>query len=64
MDTLNNAENNAETAKGAAKPASAAHKSLITRNLKIAYNEVASQPLPSAWLELLNRLEDGEDKKS
>jgi hypothetical protein len=46
---------------------SATNKSLITRNLRIAYGEVASEPLPEEWLKLLNQIDDGsggEGKKS
>lgn len=42
----------------------ATNKALITRNLRLAYGEVASEPLPQAWLELLNRIDDGGDKSS
>jgi hypothetical protein len=42
---------------------SAATKALITRNLKLAYGEVAAEPMPQRFLDLLNAI-DGEEKKS
>jgi hypothetical protein len=42
---------------------SAATKALITRNLKLAYGEVAAEATPQRFLDLLNAL-DGEEKKS
>jgi len=41
---------------------SAATKALITRNLKLAYGEVAAEPTPQRLLDLLNALDDGEKK--
>lgn len=43
---------------------SAATKALITRNLKLAYGEVAAEPTPQRFLDLLNALDNGEEKKS
>ncbi|HVK81707.1 MAG TPA: NepR family anti-sigma factor [Verrucomicrobiae bacterium] len=42
---------------------SAATKALITRNLRLAYGEVAAEPTPQRLLDLLNSL-DSEEKKS
>lgn len=42
---------------------SAATKALITRNLKLAYGEVAGEAVPQRFLDLLNAI-DGEEKKS
>ena len=42
---------------------SAATKALITRNLRLAYGEVASEATPQRFLDLLNSL-DSEEKKS
>lgn len=39
------------------------HKALITRNLRLAFGEVASEPVPDRFLELLNRLDTAEEKK-
>lgn len=49
---------------GKRKGKSAAHKGLITRNLRLAYGEVAGEPVPARFLELLNQISDPEDKKS
>jgi hypothetical protein len=46
------------------KPASAQHKQLITRNLKIAYGQVASEPVPQRLLDVLSALDAAEEKKS
>jgi len=43
---------------------SATHKSLITRNLKLAFGQVTSEKVPDRWLELLDQLDKNEDKKS
>lgn len=50
-------------ANGARKSASNANKALITRNLRIVYGEVASEPLPQQLLDLLDRIEAGEEKQ-
>jgi len=39
-------------------------KALITRNLRMAYGEVASEPLPEEWVRLLNQIDGDEGKKS
>jgi hypothetical protein len=49
---------------GKRKSKSATHKSLITRNLRLAYGEVASEPVPQRFLDLLDRIEDPEDDQS
>lgn len=47
------------------KGKSAANKSLITRNLRLAYGEVTSEGVPDRFLEILNRIDDdSEGKKS
>lgn len=45
---------------GAAKGAkpSVGAKALITRNLRLAYDEVASEPIPQHFLDLLNKLDE------
>ncbi len=60
MDAVLNTDDDA----GKRKSNSAAHKSLITRNLRLAYGEVASEGVPQRFLELLDKLGDAEDKKS
>jgi len=49
---------------GKSRPASATHKALITRNLKLAYGQVASEPVPKRLLDILSTLDSAEDKKS
>jgi len=43
---------------------SAANKALITRNLRLAYGEVASEPVPDQLLDILKRLDKAEDGKA
>lgn len=49
---------------GKTRPASATHKALITRNLKLAYGQVASEPVPQRLTDILSALDSLEDKKS
>ncbi|MFZ2031364.1 MAG: NepR family anti-sigma factor [Vitreimonas sp.] len=42
---------------------SATHKSLITRNLKLAFGQVTSEQVPDRWLQLLDQLDENEEKK-
>ncbi|MGQ0531806.1 MAG: NepR family anti-sigma factor [Caulobacteraceae bacterium] len=58
MDAVLN-KNDADAGKRKSKAAT--HKSLITRNLRLAYGEVASEPVPKRFLDLLDRIEDSED---
>ena len=61
MDNLVTKRSPAEGGNGAsagAKSASAASKALIARNLRLAYGEVASEPLPQEWLDLLNKIDE------
>lgn len=51
-------------AKSKSRPSSANHKALITRNLRLAYGEVASEPVPQRFLDLLQQIGDAEEKKS
>lgn len=39
-------------------------KALIARNLKLAYGEVAGEPIPKQMLDLLNAIDDASEKKS
>jgi hypothetical protein len=45
--------------KGGEKPSapSSAHKTLIARNLRLAYDEVAGEPIPDRILELLVQID-------
>lgn len=45
------------------KGASAASKALITRNLRLAFGEVASEPVPDRFLDLLGKLDEAEKKQ-
>ncbi len=47
----------------ARKGTPANHKALITRNLRLAFGEVASEPVPDRFLELLNQIDTAEAKK-
>lgn len=49
--------------RGRPKNSSATHKALITRNLRLAYGEVASEPVPQPLLDILQAL-DAKDKRS
>lgn len=49
---------------GKSRPASATHKALITRNLKLAYGQVSSEPVPKRLLDILATLDGVENKKS
>lgn len=49
-----------EGAAEAGRKPTVAQKALITRNLRLAYGEVASEPVPKHLLELLNRIDEGE----
>jgi hypothetical protein len=40
------------------------HKALITRNLRLAFGEVASEPVPDRFLDLLNKIDTAEERKS
>lgn len=39
------------------------HKALITRNLRLAFGEVASEPVPDRFLDLLGKIDTAEGKK-
>lgn len=49
--------------RGRPKNSSATHKALITRNLRLAYGEVASEPVPQHLLDILQAL-DSKGKQS
>lgn len=61
MDAVLN-KNDADPGKRKGK--SATHKGLITRNLRLAYGEVAGEPVPKRFLDLLDKIEDGEEEQS
>ena len=46
------------------KHTAATHKALITRNLRLAFGEVASEPVPDRFMDLLDRLDTAEEKHS
>jgi hypothetical protein len=46
------------------KGTAAQHKALITRNLRLAFGEVASEPVPERFMDLLRRLDTAEEKPS
>lgn len=46
------------------KSASATTKALIARNIQLAFGQVAAEPVPDRFLELLKRIDDAMDKKS
>lgn len=39
------------------------HKALITRNLRLAFGEIASEPVPDRFLDLLGEIDNAEGKK-
>jgi hypothetical protein len=41
-------------------PAGAAHKALITRNLRLVYDEVAGEPIPDRIVHLLAQMDQKE----
>lgn len=46
------------------KSRAAAAKSLITRNLRLVYGEVAGEGVPQRFLDLLNQIGESEEGKS
>lgn len=46
------------------KGAPSNHKALITRNLRLAFGEVVSEPVPDRFMDLLERLDTAEEKPS
>jgi hypothetical protein len=45
-------------------PSAVAHKALITRNLRLAYDEVAGEPIPDKILDLLAQMDKIKGKDS
>lgn len=43
---------------GGGKSTSTANKALIARNLRLAFGEVAAEPLPKEWLDLLEKIDE------
>jgi len=43
---------------GGGKSTSTANKALIARNLRLAFGETASEPLPKEWLDLLEKIDE------
>lgn len=48
---------------GSRKSPTSAQKALITRNLRLAFGEVASEPVPKDMMDLLNQIDQAESKK-
>lgn len=48
---------------GRRKGKASANKSLITRNLRLAYGEVTAEGVPQRFLDLLNQIDESEGKK-
>ena len=63
-DKMDAVLNNTETDGGKRKGKSATHKGLITRNLRLAYGQVASEPMPKRFLDLLDQIDEPEDDQS
>ncbi|MGD9979129.1 MAG: NepR family anti-sigma factor [Hyphomonadaceae bacterium] len=63
-DDMDAVLNKNEADAGKRKSKSATHKGLITRNLRLAYGEVASEPVPQRFLDLLEQIDEGEDDQS
>lgn len=61
METLTSptrpADKNGKAKRGQNGTAGAAHKALITRNLRLVYDEVAGEPIPSQILDLLGEMD-------
>lgn len=45
------------------KGKAAANKALITRNLRLAYGQVADEDVPQRFLDLLGKVDESEGKK-
>lgn len=46
------------------KATAATHKALITRNLRLAFGEVAGEAVPKRFMDLLERIDSAEDGHS
>ncbi len=66
METMAPPSNNKDTKgkKPLVGPSVTAHKALITRNLRLAYDEVAGEPIPNKILDLLAQMDKIEGKGS
>lgn len=62
MDTLMSKKPPQEGSSNRGRKSASTHKALITRNLRLAYGEVASEPLPDRFLDILGRLDEMEGK--
>lgn len=58
MDSLVTKQSPPNGGSGGGKSASSANKALIARNLRLAFGEVASEPLPKAWLDMLDKIDE------
>lgn len=61
---VENTKSPSKDAKKVDHASTATHKSLITRNLRLVYGEVASEPVPDRINELLNQLGAAADRQS
>jgi len=67
METLVSKKPPNDVGNGADRPrkaTAATHKALITRNLRLAFGEVAGEPVPDRFMDLLERIDTAEDKRS
>ncbi len=63
METLVSKKPPPESTKTTKGASAANNKALITRNLRLAYGEVASEPVPDRLLNILSQMDDAEGKK-
>ena len=63
METLVTKKSLLEGSAQKPRKTSANHKALITRNLRLAFGEIASEPVPDRFLDLLGRIDTAEGKK-
>lgn len=61
---VNNKSDGSEERRDRPSKSSAHTKALITRNLKLAYGEVAGEPIPKHLMDLLSAIDDSSEKKS
>lgn len=64
LATKKSSRNDNGSGRHRSKSPSATHKALITRNLRLAYGEVVSEPVPQRFLDLLQQIGDAEEKAS
>ena len=67
METLVSNKPPKEPGNGSERPrraTAATHKALITRNLRLAFGEVAGEPVPKRFMDLLERIDSAKDGQS